>query len=305
MNTFLLDLWHDLRAKRLWPIAAVLVIALVAVPVMLKKSSENGSSPVPPPPAAAASGAGADASKAVVVADASTSHNSTLGVFNNKNPFKPDKSVITAQTPPSNNAAPSAPQSSAPSQGGGDSTPSTGGGSAPSGGTTPSQPVKPQAPKGPFAYTVDVKFGRRGLLRTHHDVQKLDVLPDQNNPLVVFLGVNTKGDTAVFLTDTSLKAAGEGTCKPNGDTCSFLYLKVDKDKNTEDLSEQSVDGTGIEYSIQLVAIHKVLVSELAAQAKKSARQARIAARRARVLHKRTATPFRVPFGLKQLPDQVG
>jgi hypothetical protein len=224
-------------------------------------------------------------------------------VFNKKNPFKPDKSVITAQTPPAANPAPAAPQSSSPSQG--DSTPSSGGGSDTSGGGTPSQPVKPQGPKGPFAYTVDVKFGRRGLPRTHHDVQKLDVLPDQNNPLVVFLGVNAKGDTAVFLTDTSLKAAGEGACKPNGDTCSFLYLKVDKGQNSEDLSEQSADGTGVEYSITLLGIHKVPVSELAKKAKKSARQARLAARRARVLHKRTATPFRVPLGLKQLPDQVG
>ena len=308
MSTFFLDLWHDLRAKRLWPVAVVLVIALVAVPLVLKKGSDNSSSPVPPPaPAAAngASGAAADASKAVVVADASTAHNSTLGVFNKKNPFKPDQSVITPQTAPAaNNPAPSTPQNSSPSQGGGHSAPSSGGGSAPTGGSTPSQPVKPQ-PKVSYAYTVDVKFGRRGLLRTHHDVQKLDVLPNQNNPLVVFLGVNAKGDTAVFLTDTSLKAAGEGTCKPNGDNCSFLYLKVDKEKNTEDLSEQSADGTGTEYTLELLAIKKVPVSDLAKQAKKAARQARIAARRARVLHKQQPTPFNVPFGLHQLPDTVG
>jgi hypothetical protein len=301
MNTFLLDLWHDLRAKRLWPVAVLLAVALVALPFVLKKSSDNGSAPVAPP-TPVATGAAADASKAVVVADASST-NSTLGVFNKKNPFKPDKSVVAAQAPPASNPAPSAPQSSSPSQG--SSTPSSGGGGTDTGGSTPSHPVKPQAPKGPYAYTVDVKFGRRGLPRTHHDVQKLDVLPDQNNPLVVFLGVNTKGDTAVFLTDTSLKAAGEGTCKPNGETCSFLYLKVDKGKNTEDLSEQSADGTGIEYTIELLAIKKVLVSDLAKKAKKSARQARIAARRARVLHHRSATPFRVPLGVQQLPDQVG
>ena len=35
MKIFLLDLWHDLRAKRLWPVAAVLAVALVAVPVVL------------------------------------------------------------------------------------------------------------------------------------------------------------------------------------------------------------------------------------------------------------------------------
>ena len=42
------------------------------------------------------------------------------------------------------------------------------------------------------------------------------------------MGVTTDGDTAVFLIDTSLKASGEGTCKPSPDVCSFLYMKVDK-----------------------------------------------------------------------------
>jgi hypothetical protein len=299
MNKLLLDLWHDLRAKRLWPVAALLAIALVAVPVVLKKKSDNGSASVTPPAASAA-----DTGKAVVVADAATSHNSTLGVFNKKNPFQPDKSVIAKANPvqPSTSNPPSQPSSSStpPS-----STPTTGGGGAGSGsgGTTPTPQV--QKPQGPFAYTVDVKFGRRGFPRTHHDVQKLDVLPDQNNPLIVFLGVNAKGDTAVFLTDTSLKAAGEGACKPNADTCSFLYLKLDSSQDTEDLSEQNADGTGIEYTLKLLAIHKVPVSELAKQAKKSARQARIAARRAHVLHKRPATPFRVPGSAQQLPDTVG
>jgi hypothetical protein len=298
MNKILLELWHDLRAKRLWPVAALLVVALVAVPVVLKKQSSGGSSAGTPP--AAAPGAAPDAGKAVVVADAGTSKNSTLGVFNKKDPFRPDKAVMAAAHPKQPSAQTGG-RSPAPSGG---STPQSGGGS--SGGSSPvtPQPTTPPAPKGPFAYTVDVKFGRFGLERVHHNVQKLDVLPNQNNPLLVFLGVNTAGDTAVFLTDTSLKAAGEGTCKPNGETCSFLYLKLDKDKNHEDLSEQSADGTGTEYSLTLVAIHKVPVSQLAKSAKKAAKAAREAARRARVKHKQAPTPFRVPLKLQLQPDTL-
>ena len=37
MKIFLLDLWHDLKEKRLWPVAVVLLAALVAVPVLLAK----------------------------------------------------------------------------------------------------------------------------------------------------------------------------------------------------------------------------------------------------------------------------
>ncbi len=46
MKIFLLDLWHDLREKRLWPVAVVLAVGLVAVPVVLSKPSA-----APPAPA--------------------------------------------------------------------------------------------------------------------------------------------------------------------------------------------------------------------------------------------------------------
>jgi hypothetical protein len=299
MKKLLLELWHDLRAKRLWPVAIALVVALVAVPVVLKK--KDSSSTPTPAPAAASSGAADDASKAVVVADDSTGGSSTLGVFNKKDPFKPDKAVLAAAHP----KAESQPSSPAPSSSGGGSTPTSSGGSGggTTGGSAPApQTTKPPAPKGPFAYTVDVKFGKRGLPRTHHNVQKLDVLPNENNPLLVFMGVNAAGDTAVFLTDTSLKAAGEGSCKPNGDTCSFLYLKLGKNKNSEDLSEVAADGTGTEYTLTLVAIHKVLVSELAKGAKKAAKAARAEARRAHIGKGKVPTRFSVPLGLKLTPD---
>ena len=303
MNKLILELWHDLRAKRLWPVAALLVAALVAVPVMLKKNSSTP--PAPTPPAASASSAG-DNSKAVVVADTGTAQGSTLGVFNKKDPFKPDKAVLSAAHPkptpaPKSPSQPAGSGGSAPSGGSGSSPGSSDGGGVQ---VTP-QPAKPEAPKGPFAYTVDVRFGKRGETRVHHDVQKLDVLPNQNNPLLVFLGVNTAGDTAVFLTDTSLKAAGEGTCKPNGDTCSFLYLKLDKNSNTEDLSEVVADGSGTEYTLTLLAIHKVLVSELAKGAKKAAAAARAEARRAHIEKHKSPTAFHVPLSAQLTPDTVG
>lgn len=319
MNKFFLELWHDLRVKRLWPVAALLVVALVALPVVLKKHSSPA--PSAPAPAAAAPSAGGNASKAVVVADTGGAKSSTLGVFNKKDPFKPDKAVLSAAHPKT-----STPSSSPSNQtnGGGQTTQpggslgggvssggsggSTGSGS-PSGGSapvvTPPQPVKPQAPKGPFAYTVDVKFGKRGALRLHHNVQKLDLLPNQNNPLLVFMGVTSDGKTAVFLTDTSLKAAGEGTCKPDGDTCSFLYLKLDKNSNTEDLSQVAADGTGTEYTLKLEAIHKVPVSQLAKEAKKAAKAAHAEALRAHIEHHKAATPFRVPLSAQLVPDTVG
>ncbi len=47
MKIFLLDLWQDLREKRLAPVAVVLLLGLVAVPVLLAKPAEDpGPAPV-------------------------------------------------------------------------------------------------------------------------------------------------------------------------------------------------------------------------------------------------------------------
>ena len=42
MKMFFLDLWHDLREKRLWPVAALLLLALVAVPGAAGQAGSRG-----------------------------------------------------------------------------------------------------------------------------------------------------------------------------------------------------------------------------------------------------------------------
>ena len=57
MKVFFLDLWQDLREKRLWPVALVLLLGLAAVPVLLAKPAED---PGPPPAVSAAPPAAKD-----------------------------------------------------------------------------------------------------------------------------------------------------------------------------------------------------------------------------------------------------
>jgi hypothetical protein len=294
MNKFLLDLWHDLRRRHLLPVAMLLVAALIAVPVFMKKSS----SPAPVTGASQASTSSAD-TKPLVVAATGTANASNLRAFAAKNPFKPHlPPVKTASSGPTGPSAPTSNSSSGGGNGGGGGTSNGGGGSngGSNGGST--------TPQGPYAYVVSVKFGERDHTKTYHQVQKLDVLPNSNNPLLVFMGVNTAGDTAVFLTDTSLKASGEGDCKPTADVCSFLYLKLDKGSDTEDLLAQNSDGTGIEYTLKLLAIKKVPVSQLETATKSDAASKRRAAAEAKRLRNKPGTPFHLLFTLPQLPDEV-
>ena len=46
MTTFFIDLWHDLREKRLWPVAVGLLAAIVAVPAILFKPASDAAPPV-------------------------------------------------------------------------------------------------------------------------------------------------------------------------------------------------------------------------------------------------------------------
>jgi len=54
MRVFLLDLWLDLREKRLAPIAILLLAAIIAVPVGLAKGTSSQPAPAPATTTAAA-----------------------------------------------------------------------------------------------------------------------------------------------------------------------------------------------------------------------------------------------------------
>ena len=95
MNTFFLDLWHDLREKRMAPVAAVLVLALVAVPVLLAKPAEEASAPVVKTSAPKKLNNDQLAALAQVkLGEEELGAGSTLGVFDPSNPFKPPKGAI-------------------------------------------------------------------------------------------------------------------------------------------------------------------------------------------------------------------
>ena len=69
-----------------------------------------------------------------------------------------------------------------------------------------------------YTYVVDVTFSANGRTRRIKGLEKLAMLPSQAAPLLIFLGVTAEGGNAVFLVDSTLKAAGEGSCKPSGPT---------------------------------------------------------------------------------------
>src|ERR671915_1934477 len=97
LKTFRLVVGHDLRAKRLWPVAVVLLAGIVAVPFVLAKKAEEPTV-APPAPAAEAEAPKADgpAELAQVKLDElGQGTGSSLSSFKDpSNPFAPPRKVL-------------------------------------------------------------------------------------------------------------------------------------------------------------------------------------------------------------------
>src|SRR4051794_41909791 len=93
MTTFFIDLWHDLRERRLWPVAVGLLAAIVAVPAILFKPVSDAT-----PPSAAAPKPSGVATPPVVSGDSGPIRGSKLQAFSasEKKPVKPMKDPPTA-----------------------------------------------------------------------------------------------------------------------------------------------------------------------------------------------------------------
>ena len=308
MKIFLLDLLHDLRAKRLWPVALVLAIALVAVPVVLKKPAAD-----PPPPAVepvdeSAKQQDLKGLAKVVLADQEQGKGSKLNLFAVGNPFSPPESVKEQKKKDANalNSPATADAGTGTSVGdtvgdigGGSTGGSTGGDPGGGGNTSPAPPVVTKPKTTRFTYVIDVTFknGDRKP-RKIKGMQRLEMLPNENAPLLLFLGVDAKANNAVFLVDSRLKPTGEGKCKPSADDCSFLYLGAGSE-------EVLTDPDGNTYTLQVQEIRKIKLIRKRAKAKAGTND-RSSGRKAKTsqYNRKTAQEQRRPFLPQLLTDLV-
>jgi hypothetical protein len=263
MKLFLLDLWADLREKRLWPVAVLLVVGLLAVPLVVAKPARDPE-PQGPDPAQQAELL-PDAGVKVLAAKDDASAGSAFDLFDPRDPFRPPQVVLDAGEESADAGA--APESGGDSGGGGGGSDAGasggstadagggggdtggGGGSAP-GGTAPgTPPVKTVQ----YAYVVDLTFRANNRTRRIKAFRRLGFLPSQSNPLLLFLGVSANLNNAVFLVDSTLDPYGEGTCKPDGEKCSLLYL------GAGELHYFNADN-GNTYALQVDQIRRVKVS---------------------------------------------
>ena len=268
MRVFLLDLWLDLREKRLAPLAILLLAAIIAVPIVLAKDEQV------PETTTTATTATTAAAAPVVATQASEATSSKLQTFSPRDPFEPTSTASSTTTSTSTSTSSSSGTSSTGggTTGTGTSEPAgTGGGGATTGtepstgtgngtgtgtGTTGTGNTTGETKTTVFTYTVDVRFGEAGDVKAYKQVKRLDLIPTSKDPKLVFLGVTTTGKTAVFLVDSNIGVDTAGKCRPSNDECTFLYLRPDDDHAQAVLT----DADGTVYHIRLLGINRVSVS---------------------------------------------
>ena len=258
IRSFLIQVWTDLRARRLLPVAALLLAGLVAVPVVLSKKAEE---PVATGPAPAVQNK-ADQPRgpeglAEVKLDEELAQGtgSSLSSFDAGNPFAPPQKVLEAArreaqgdaglTAPDSGGAPTDTGTGTGTDTGG--TPDDGSGGDPDTGTGDDGPKAAE-----FTYVLDVTFWDNGRRRKVDGMEKLDMLPNEAAPLLIFMGVSDSAGNAVFLVDSTLDTAGEGKCKPSRDDCAFLYLGAGSE-------QEFTNDDGDSYRLLINEIRKVKV----------------------------------------------
>jgi len=255
MSSVLRNIATDLVRKRLWPIAVLLVLALVAVPVAIGRGSGEA---VTAPPLVPPSAEAGDESALLTLADARTG-GGRGGVLADNDPFR---KVATAKkkaaaapgtaTPFGEGLGSGSGSGAASGSGSGSATgpgdfgalpglddidvvPVDGDDLGPGTGTPPVPPVKTPAGAGDEtdadgvandSYHVDLRFGPAGAVENRDDVARLTPLPSQADPFFVFLGVLADGETAMFLVSSDAKATGDGTCKPTPESCERIEVKA-------------------------------------------------------------------------------
>jgi hypothetical protein len=248
---FLGDLYHDLRDRRLLPLIALILVAIVATPLLL---SDDSPVEVPSAPPVAASPGLAPASKktltVVKAAPGLRNYKKRLSRRKPTNPFgqrftapvlagsELGEETATATTTEGDGtgatAEPSESASTAPS---GESAPPAGGGGSGGAGQPPVQSPSSDEGLRYFAFALTVEISRaqtkpdgtvdKGAPTKRDGVLPPTPLPGAKAPVVTYIGLSVKTQKPLFMVSPEVTSTfGEGKCVAGTSTCQLIELEA-------------------------------------------------------------------------------
>ena len=243
---------RDLVEKKLWPVALLLVAALVAVPVVIGGSSE---APPAPPATPAAVIPGADTGKSLITVADETANARTARQGRLQDPiFDPpadsgqaaDAGVSAVAGAGSGSGAPAAPTAT----------------SAPAGTSAPADKPAPGTPAAPSPVaTDDTSRYLRTVVRWYASarsaatpIRRLTPLGGAKDPAALYLGVTKSEATyAVFLLAPGATSEGDARCEDDG--CRVIGLR--KGQSQVVTVPASDGGAPRRYQLDVVSVKTV------------------------------------------------
>ncbi len=258
------DLWNDLRSQHLLPVVAILLVALVAIPVLLAGSSDPKPEAAPPAPVP-----GETSSSDLVVSKFAPGlrdyriryrHQQAVSPFTNPH-ASTEASEAAGETPASpeltESVEPTGGSEVAPSEGSEsplegsplEGAPSTEPGESERG-PTPREEIEKEIEK----FTIDVRVTTLHLDGTSNEsvrrnVEKLEPVPSQAVPALMYAGPSPDGKSATMAVSSDVTdLLGKATCVDKGEPCKLLELSLGQ-------PETVVFGPrGLTYRLELVRI---------------------------------------------------
>jgi hypothetical protein len=263
------DLYRDLRDRRLLPIVALLLVAIVAVPIAL--SASGGTRASTAAPTAEIVSAEAPEAQAAVLADnpGLRDYRERLDELKAQNPF--DQQFETSGLEGTEVESGTETLDTV-SSGGGDvatGTDTAGSTSTSSSGATSTSSPDTSSGSGSvdsdgsttepevlfYSFKADLQYGLEGDVKEHRNVKYLDML----SPVGTFLGASINRETAVFGLSSSVVAVTGGECVPSPDACDFLSLE--KGKSAVLAYQRPADPAPANYRLVVDDIRIVKVNE--------------------------------------------
>lgn len=246
------DLYYDLRERRLLPLVALAIVAIVAVPFLLGGGAEK---PPPRPAASGSLGAAEASSSTLTVVQAQPglrAYRKRLRARTATDPFvqryaTPDlagtklgggeepeasgggsESTTETTTTTTKNSSGTTTETTSETGGKTGGAPSTGGNGG-GGGKTPPLTV--------FAFTADIQYSHTeekadgstamSAPTKREKVRPYTPLPGEKEPVVTYLGVGAGAKTALLMISKDVTAVfGDGKCVSGTDTCELLEVET-------------------------------------------------------------------------------
>jgi hypothetical protein len=265
---FVQDVFYDLKDRHLLPIAAILLVALIAVPIALSQSGSEGEEPAAGEAgASSASQSGAESGELVSkAAPGLRDYRRRLKHLRAKDPFIQQYSGEGSSATESSTSTEAAGSTESFEEGVYTESSSEAASTAPTESSSGTETGESNSAPGKtqyYSYAIDVKVSTGGSQEdespsvdgkptVRRNLPELTMLPSREKPAIVYMGSTSDGKKALVVVSSNVDAVfGDAKCVLGSQTCQMLALEPG-------LPETFVyGGNNRTYKIELLKIHLI------------------------------------------------